>query len=85
MAIINKAIQRAADLLGGQSELARQLSALGAPGDTITPQGVSYWCRSGRLPAERVLDVERLTQGRVSRHDLRPDLYPVSIPDYLAA
>jgi len=27
-----------------------------------------------RVPAERVLDVERETG--VSRHDLRPDLYP---------
>jgi DNA-binding transcriptional regulator YdaS (Cro superfamily) len=28
----------------------------------------------GRVPAERVLDVERATG--VSRHDLRPDIYP---------
>jgi DNA-binding transcriptional regulator YdaS (Cro superfamily) len=28
----------------------------------------------GRVPAERVLDVERETG--VSRHDLRPDIYP---------
>lgn len=27
-----------------------------------------------KVPAERVLDVERITG--VSRHDLRPDLYP---------
>ncbi|MDQ0305303.1 transcriptional regulator [Ancylobacter polymorphus] len=27
-----------------------------------------------RVPAERVLDVERITG--ISRHDLRPDLYP---------
>lgn len=29
-----------------------------------------------RVPAERVLDVERVTG--VSRHELRPDLYPNS-------
>ena len=30
-----------------------------------------------RVPAERVLEVERLTG--VSRHELRPDLYPPPI------
>lgn len=30
--------------------------------------------KDGRIPAERVLDIERVTG--ISRHDLRPDLYP---------
>jgi DNA-binding transcriptional regulator YdaS (Cro superfamily) len=34
---------------------------------------VCKWERR-RVPAERVLDVERVTG--ISRHDLRPDLYP---------
>ncbi len=34
---------------------------------------MTRWDR-GRVPAERVLDVERLTG--ISRHDLRPDIYP---------
>lgn len=34
---------------------------------------VSRWDRS-KVPAERVLEVERVSG--VSRHDLRPDLYP---------
>lgn len=37
----------------------------------ITPGAVSQW---QRVPAERVLDVERVTG--VPRHALRPDLYP---------
>lgn len=37
----------------------------------ITPGAVSQW---SRVPAERVLDVERVTG--VPRHELRPDLYP---------
>lgn len=41
----------------------------------ITPGAVNKWLRHDRLPAERVLNVERLTG--VSRHDLRPDIYPV--------
>ena len=37
----------------------------------ITRQAIYQWSRA---PAERVLDIERATG--VSRHDLRPDLYP---------
>lgn len=37
----------------------------------INAAAVSQW---DRVPAERVLEVERITG--VSRHDLRPDLYP---------
>lgn len=37
----------------------------------VTPQAISQW---RRVPALRVLQVERLTG--VSRHDLRPDIYP---------
>jgi DNA-binding transcriptional regulator YdaS (Cro superfamily) len=39
----------------------------------ITRQAVSLWVR---CPAERVLQVERATNGVVSRHRLRPDIYP---------
>lgn len=42
-----------------------------AEGLGIAPAAVSQW---KVVPAERVLDVERIT--KVSRHDLRPDLYP---------
>uniref|UniRef100_UPI0030DB3C0C transcriptional regulator n=1 Tax=Pseudomonas sp. EA_65y_Pfl1_P120 TaxID=3088693 RepID=UPI0030DB3C0C len=62
------AIQKAVALAGGQSALARSLS--------VTPQAVQKMCASGRVPAERVLDIEKLTG--VSRSELRPDLYPVA-------
>ena len=42
-----------------------------ATGLGVTAGAVSQW---DRVPAGRVLDVERLTG--ISRHDLRPDLYP---------
>lgn len=38
----------------------------------VTPQAVSKWLQNG-VPAERVLDVERVTG--VSRHELRPDIF----------
>jgi DNA-binding transcriptional regulator YdaS (Cro superfamily) len=39
----------------------------------VTVQAVSQW---DRVPPLRVLQVEAATEGRVSRHELRPDLYP---------
>lgn len=41
----------------------------------VTYQAVRKWERHG-IPAERVLAVEAATGYRVSRHELRPDLYP---------
>lgn len=35
---------------------------------------VAQWLKAGRLPPEHVLAVEEATG--VSRHDLRPDIYP---------
>lgn len=37
----------------------------------ISAQAISQW---KRVPVERVLEVERITG--VSRHELRPDIYP---------
>lgn len=48
-----------------------------ARGLGIGPSAVSQW---RQVPAERVLDVERLTG--ISRHDLRADLYgPAHVAD----
>lgn len=42
-------------------------------------QNVSNWLRDEKpLPAEYVLPTERETG--ISRHDLRPDLYPIEAP-----
>ncbi|WJM93420.1 YdaS family helix-turn-helix protein [Pseudomonas brenneri] len=58
---------RAAKIAGGQSALARVLGC--------TPQAVQSMCASGNVPAARVLAIEKATG--VSRHELRPDLYPI--------
>lgn len=56
-------VERAAAAAGNKSELARRLG--------VKVQSIQQW---KRIPAERVLDVERVTG--VPRHELRPDLYP---------
>lgn len=52
-----------------QTELARRLN--------VTQGMVWQWLNGRRrVSAEQVLSIERATEGQVSRHDLRPDLYP---------
>ena len=54
---------------GNVSALARALG--------LTPQTVGAVLRKGsRVPASWCVKLERLSNGRISRHDLRPDLYP---------
>jgi len=60
-----EALDIAKSKVGGASGLAKLLGR-------ITPQAISQW---RRVPAERVLDVERVTG--VGRHELRPDIYPI--------
>lgn len=67
---LNRIIKRAADAVGGQTQLVRALG--------LKSQGtISAWRKSGRIPAEHVLKIEELTQGAVGRHEVRPDLYPM--------
>jgi len=63
-----KALHLAIREAGSQSELARRLN--------VRQQSVHEWTRTGRVPAARVLDVERAVEGKVTRHQLRPDIYP---------
>jgi DNA-binding transcriptional regulator YdaS (Cro superfamily) len=57
------ALIRARRAAGGNAGIGRQLN--------ISGQAVSQW---DRVPAERVLDVERISG--VPRYELRPDIYP---------
>jgi DNA-binding transcriptional regulator YdaS (Cro superfamily) len=59
-------IQLAIDAVGGVSQLAKLCK--------VSYQAVQKWQATGRPPAERVLEIERVTG--ISRHDLRPDIYP---------
>jgi DNA-binding transcriptional regulator YdaS (Cro superfamily) len=55
--------EKAKDNAGGPAALAKALGG-------VTSQAVSQW---KKVPAERVLDVERITG--ISRHNLRPDVF----------
>ena len=44
----------------------------------VTQQAISKWKRFNMpIPAEHVLTIETITNGKFSRHYLRPDLYPL--------
>lgn len=62
-------LEKAIKFAGGQNALARLL------GGGVRQQHVAYWL-SKRLPAERALQIEAATNGAVTRHELRPDLWP---------
>ena len=73
-----KALQRAIDALGSQGELAKAIST---PDKVIKQQHIWNWLnRDKKVPAEAVLSIERATATTakpVSRHELRPDIYPL--------
>lgn len=60
------ALRKAVEVAGGQTALALRIGK--------TQGHVSQWLHRGYVPPEMVLPIERETG--VSRHDLRPDLYP---------
>ena len=63
-------IDKVAVIIGSQSLLAEALG--------ISKGAVNQWKTNGRkIPAEHVLKIESLTNGKVSRHELRPDIYPL--------
>lgn len=62
-----EALERACKVVGTKKKLATAIS--------VDPSTISVWLKRKRIPAEQVLKIERASG--VSRHELRPDLYPV--------
>lgn len=62
-----RAVRRAIESGGGLQSLASKVG--------VKYQAVQKWRKKG-IPAERVLSVEAASG--VSRHELRPDLYPLT-------
>ena len=66
--LIMSAIQKAIELSGGVSALAEKLKVR-------TPQVVSNWRSRDNVPAEYCLAIESITNGQVTREQLRPDVF----------
>lgn len=63
--LIGDIIKQAAALSGGMTKLTSKIG--------ISKSAPYSW---SQIPAGRVLAIEEATGGRLSRHTLRPDLYP---------
>ena len=64
-----QALQEAVRIAGGQTALAEKIGK---------KQGhVWHWLNeSKKAPAEAVLAIEAAIEGQITRHQLRPDIYP---------
>ncbi|WP_273047545.1 YdaS family helix-turn-helix protein [Pseudoalteromonas sp.] len=65
------ALKKAIATLGGQVKLADAIQT--------SQQNVSNWLRTGKVAPDKVILIEKVSG--VSRHELRPDIYP---PDQVA-
>lgn len=63
-----KALNKAAKILGSKYQIAKQLG--------IPNPNVYQWFKGKKIPYKHVLTLEKLTEGRVKRWELRPDVYP---------
>lgn len=67
-----KSLLKAIEIVGGQTRLAEFCH--------VSQPTVFGWIKYGRVPAQRVIQIEKIVEGKVTRHELRPDLYPLETP-----
>ncbi len=68
-----QALERAIEIAGGQSALGRLIDR--------DQKAIWAWINTTqKVPAEDVLKIEAAVKGAVTRHDLRPDVYPKPAP-----
>lgn len=60
-------LETAINLAGGVPAVAKALD--------ISQPAVHRWRARGKAPADRVIYLERATNGKVSRYELRPDVF----------
>ena len=64
------ALQTAVEIAGGQTALGELIGR--------DQRAVWSWLNiTKKAPAEEVLKIENAVDGQVSRHELRPDIYPI--------
>jgi DNA-binding transcriptional regulator YdaS (Cro superfamily) len=67
---MNKALARAIKIIGGQAAAAKKLG--------VSQPTIWYWLHQAReIPAARLAGIEKATEGKVTRKQLRPSLFKV--------
>jgi len=65
---MNRKFEKACKIMGGRTAMKDALK--------VTRQAVSLWAKGiDKVPVKRVLQIEQLTGGQITRYDLRPDIY----------
>lgn len=59
-------LQRLIEFFGSEYRLAKALE--------LSPQAVNGWKKRGRISASMAIEVEKMTKGRFTKRDLRPDV-----------
>lgn len=75
-------------VIDGETPFARALRLVGGPTRMAELCGVKRpsvykWIR--QVPAERAIAIEKATGGKVTRHQLRPDIYPLKRRNHAVA
>lgn len=60
-------IEKAIYIAGSQTKLAKLLG--------ITPQAVQKWAGGKQVPVTRSIEIERVLNGKITRCELRPDIF----------
>jgi len=60
------ALKKAIEIAGAQTHLAKAIGC--------NQQNISLWLKTGKISPSKVIAIEKVTG--VSRHTLRPDIYP---------
>ena len=62
-----RAFERVIEIVGSQTELAKLLK--------VKQPSVNSWKMRSQIPADRVLDIEKIVGGQVTRYEMRPDVF----------
>lgn len=74
MSTHREALIKAIEIAGGQRALARKLSE--ETGEEVSQAAVWGWLnKAKKFPPEMCGPIERVCEGRVSKHEFRPDLF----------
>lgn len=64
------------EITGTQVELVKRLNLITKKRKekkTLTPQALTRWRK--QIPADRVIDIETAVNGKITRHQMRPDIF----------
>lgn len=70
---MNEGLEKAITIAGSQAKLAKRIKD--ETGKYVSHQAVQQWCAKGMVPVNRVIDVVRAVQFKVTREQLRPDFF----------